>query len=357
MRRARPDTEWVRRLGGLWVAALGALVLASGCGPDQAAGRNVQAADAAAPATGGSEAVDDNIRVLLLLAKGSEIPGNTSEETRKNYQAALEVYEKILSAGVRGEGRRRAWLGAGRCHAKLGNLWQAYEAIERSFPPELEPVGVQERVSLEFEIAERLEALGAGAVPDAGKGEKKLSGLEAASRVLDRIVYNDPRSPEAPKALLRLGDCRVRLDDIEGAERAYRRLLAPSYTATPASFEARAALAKLLIGKDHGGNVPPRVVKEATEYLRECALFKPKSDALKARIKAARKQRVAAAGRDLLNQARFHLRQGNQKAGVFLLQDVLRKHPGTDAAREAEQILERLGIETDPEGGDGHEDE
>jgi hypothetical protein len=78
---------------------------------------------------------------------------------------------------------------------------------------------------------------------------------------------------------------------------------------------------------------------------------------LRKRIEEARKQRVSAGGEDLLRQARFHLRQGNRKAGGFLLQDVLRKYPGTGAAQEAKRILERLGIEVEPEGGDGHEDE
>ncbi len=322
-----------------------------------------QTGDAVSPHAGmpgnavGNKEIDDNLKVLLLLARGSEVPGKTLAQTRANYESALDIYRKIIDSGARGRALHQSYFGLGRCYVALGRPWAAFVAIEKSFPLQLEPTGVQQRVSLEYKIARQLMARGEAGIEQGLEQDKamqkKINGYQAASRVFNRIVYNDPRSAEAPKALLALGDCQVRLGDLDAAENAYRRLLRNGYEKTVESYEARAALAGVLIGKDYGASIPQAVVQEAKALLRECSLVPEKSSALCARIEKARTQRVAAGARDLLRQARFHMKQGNRKTAVFLLKDILKLYPETSSAVKAAKYLQRLEPQ---ENGDGRDD-
>jgi len=290
-----------------------------------------------------AEDAGKEFEILLALARGQYQETSDEEETKSNLTEALAIYRQMIELGASGNMRREAFWGAARCCFRLGRLWEAFEAIEQSFPPAFEPQAVAERVALEYQIAVCLMRYGAQQVPDAFADDKPLTGYEAASRVFRAIVYNDARAAQAPLALLGEGDCLGESGDWQGAQKAYRRFLR-EHPRHELAAEAKAALARALVVSAAGGK--SALVEEAAALAREAEAQEMIGERLRIRLEAYRRARQETLAADLLAKADFYLRQKTpqgRKSGVFTLREVMRQFPATKAAQQAARRLAECG--------------
>ncbi len=266
-------------------------------------------------------------------------------------ETARAEFERAVAAGLNGREHLEALFGLGRCQILQGELWEAFQNLEASFPGELEAEAVSARVKVEFDLAQRLLKLAGQPVPGAVDDKKNLTGWEAASRVFAAIVYNDPLASEAPAALLASGDCLERLGRWPEAEQNYRRLIA-AHPDTNEGRLARAALAELLVRHRRESGRADRAAREAAQLLDEAIAGEKPEPAgagagLKEKIAAAQQARDEAQAADLIERARFYLRgtERQRKSGLFVLQDAVHKYPQTKAAQEARKLLDQAGVE------------
>jgi tetratricopeptide (TPR) repeat protein len=282
-------------------------------------------------------------RALVRRAWEAESAGGTDR--------ALGLYRRAAEMAVPGESREYAWFGIGRCEARRGRLWSAFEALERSFPPTYVSGEVERRVALQMRIGRALMALGTEPVPDLPDGEKSLSGLAAASRVFQRVVYNHPNSREAAEALLLRGDCLRAVGDRSEAEIAYRRAIRRRETWS-GGWVATAALAELLIRAAPEGPGRAEALDEAEALLESAGSVPRPPEALATRLRSARALLRETRAADGLARALFYLERGggrHRQAAVFSLREVIRRFPGTEAADTAAQRLGDLGVAPEPD--------
>lgn len=255
---------------------------------------------------------------------------------------ALAIYRATLRNGATGEVAEEAWLGVARCELLLGNPWRAFLAVEQSFPSHYDARRVSERITLQIEIAKALEAQGMTPV-DMGEGEeKKSTGYEAASRIYERIVYNDPQHPFAPEALLRAGDCHRKIGNYDQAEFRYRQLLT-HYEHAEAVGLARPSLAEVL-ARRHRATNPDAVRSEVADLLPPEELEVEMSEAVRERTQAAHAVRNETEAESMYEKARYYAGTGRRgrSAAIFLCEDILKRFPGTPSAVEAQTLLETL---------------
>ncbi len=268
-------------------------------------------------------------------------------ESAGQMESALALYREAVAIGAPGESLEYAWFGVGRCEARRGRLWSAFEALERSYPPSYVPDEVERRVALEMRIGRALMALEGGEVPDLPPGEKSRSGYAAASRVFQRVVYNLPNGQEAAGALLLRGDCLRAMGDLAEAEIAYRRAMRRREESLD-GWRATLTLAELLVrtAPEDAGRVER--LTEAAALLESVETSPRAAEALADELNRARRLLEETRAADALDKAQFYLERGDarhRQAGIFALREVVRLYPGTAAAGTAADRLADLGVE------------
>ena len=292
----------------------------------------------------------------FALAKGTEgaaldaAKRNEDEVYKDQLRKSVDAYRAIVDMADAGtEAREEAWYGIARCEYRLGNWWQSFEALERSFPKRFERQEVEGRIKLEMFIGERLWRLGEETIPDAvSKDGQLLNGYQSASQVYARAVYNQPAASDAPVALLRRGDAAAMEQNWEEAAKFYRQVV-EYYPESESAQLARASLAETIYkrypkelpeaGRDDLGNIMDDVERARNNLSEEAA---------------ERRQRVVAMANEReaepkLRQAKEYLKSMRLKksrdAAVFLLGDIVSFYPNTPQAMEAAEILRGMGIE------------
>lgn len=256
---------------------------------------------------------------------------------------ALALYRATLRNGATGEVAEEAWFGVARCEFRLGNPWRAYLAAEQSFPHHYDARRVSERIGLQIDLAKALQAQGMTPVDTGEEEEKKTAGFEAASRIYERIVYNDPQHPFAPEALLRAGDCHKEMGNYDQAEFRYRQLLT-HYERSEEVRLARPSLAEVLTRKHRASN-PDAVRSEMTDLLPPQELDAQMPEAVRERTEAAFAVRNETEAESLYEKAKYYASAGGQRsrdAAIFLCEDILKRYPQTPSATEAQALLESL---------------
>ncbi len=282
--------------------------------------------------------------MLLLLAKGTDTPGNTPEETEKNIREALKIYRQIVEFGATGETLRKSYWGMARCEARLGNQWEAFLAAEKSFPEKFISSEVAARIELEYQAGIELQKLGAGEITQAEKNAEKITGFEAASRIFAAIAYNDPLNRRFPQALLRQGDCLLALGKDRKATQVYERVLADC-AGKDEAYSARATLSSIVFRLAREQRQPEQELERAAKLLAECEKKNYFGEELKERITFARAAEAQARAGFLLDKSRFYLRgatAAGRKSAEFYLREIIRLYPGVPAATTAEEMLGTL---------------
>lgn len=345
-----PSVPGTRFLSSLWGVCRGTWILfcllafslspsLSSLRADEGAERAAGASEAARQAAASRQASAIPVERLFRTALERE------EEGEDGAEDALAIYRAALRNGATGMVGEEAWLGVARCEHRLGNHWRAFLASEQSFPSQYDARRVSERLALQIRIAEALEAQGAALVAG-GEGDgdgKKRSGFEAASRIYERIVYNDPQHPFAARALLRAGDCYLEIGDLDQAEMKYRQVMT-HYERSEEMQLARLSLAKVLSLK-HPRTGHDGVRSEVSELLPPPEMGASLPDEVRERAEAALAVHNQAEAESLFEKARYYASTGGRRgrdAAIFLCEDILKRYPDTPSAAEAQALLDTL---------------
>lgn len=303
---------------------------------------------AARPRTQGMSA--RQLAPFFSLAKGSEGAaleasgtGDTSAY-RQRLENAINAYMEIVSMADAGtEAREEAWYGVGRCEYRLGNWWKAFDALERSYPARYDPREVEARVKLEMFVGERLWQMGDAPAPDAD-----LAGYQAASRVYRAVLFNQPRSDNAPLALLRQGDAAARDKDWDEAGKYYRQLV-ETYPDSDEAMRARSSLAETIYSKEWPTGMPEEAIKDVKMLMDD--VYRTEDSLSPEAVERRSKAEAAVDGADAamkLRQAKEYLAKMRTKksrqGAAFLLSDIVSKYPNTPQAEEAKAILDSIGV-------------
>ena len=277
-------------------------------------------------------------------------------EREKQFADAMAVYRMALHNGVTGQAKDEAYLGLARCEEKQGNLWKAFLAVESSFPERDALIAMtndergremERRLKIETRLGEALAQAGKAAVPDAAdKSGKAMNGWAAAAAVYYAIVYNNPKTVFARKALVRRGDCLRQNGDYGEAEKSYRMLI-NTFPGTPEVAEANIALAALLAEKTSGnGGIRGDAEQETTAIFNAAAATPDLKPELKEKLAEAQSAvRENKAQALLASVKNYYLKSGGKQgrqSAEFLLADIVARYPESSAAKEAAELLKKL---------------
>lgn len=188
--------------------------------------------------------------------------GVPAEERQKRLEEAAARYKEVVEKFPEFERVSFARYGVGVCLAQLGQLDEAVAALEAIPAPdrggELSAAG--------YLLADCLIRQAPATADDALQEDIVREKLTAAAVLLDAFVMANPKAPEAPAALRKLGHCTMRLgvtladpgvrnQTLHRAREVYERL-ARDYPKDPLAGQARLDQAKVkaLLG-DKGGAV------------------------------------------------------------------------------------------------------
>ncbi len=300
----------------------------------------------------------------FALAKGSEAMALESSQKgdeqvyREQLGKALDAYMAIIAmADASTEAREEAWYGVARCEYRRGNWWQAFDALERSFPKKFEKGEVAGRIKLEMYIGERLWRMGNDPVAGANPDGAPLTGYQAASRVYAAAIFNQPTAQDAPLALLRRGDAAALEKDWKEAAKFYRQVI-EYYPESEQAMQARSSLTESIYRQDWPAGFPEAARSDVALIMDdvERADSRLSDDALE------RRKRAVTVANDLeaetkLRQAKGYLKsirvRKSRDAAVFLLGDIVSFYPNTPQAGEAADLLRRLGVQPPATLADG----
>lgn len=318
--------------------------------PDEKDRKNTAKPEAAAGTTV-STIIKDGVEVrkvnaptnpyLYLSAKKLELKGGESIED------AMAIYRMAIHNGAKDRALEEAYLGLARCEYARGNYWQSFRAVESSYPQQFSRQALDQRARMEMDLAKLLLQRAGQPVEGAlDKAGKQLNGYQTAATVFDAVVYNDPKGPFAPAALRQKAQCQKELQDYDEAAKTYYTLL-NTYPHSPEVAEARLEQVELLALKTRNeGGIKGQQQDRVVEMLRK-AKTEQKSDdpAYQEKIRQVEAQVQENQAGARLQEAKYYIKRGGGKAEAaakFMLEDILRRYPGTKAVPEAQELLNKI---------------
>lgn len=288
-----------------------------------------------------------------------------------NPERALQEYDHILEKWPDALELPEALFGRAQALFALGRMMDAFVSVEKSFPSRPILAELDKRNALELKIGQAMLALGSAEAPVLPDGDqkKKWSGFDAASRVFEAIVYNDPEGAYAAKALLLLGDAYQKAGVTDKAEAVYRRLVS-EFPSSEWLDAAKLGSARCLLTRmEQGDRIRSEDLQEARRLLQGVQSEKKKPEEVRseaARSGDSREGDMATPQQDVINmhdeltarlqaqkalkmmeQARIYLRSHrseSRRGAVFLLREICSAYPNTPTAEDARQELTRLGV-------------
>jgi cellulose synthase operon protein C len=179
------------------------------------------------------------VAVLFRLAENAyfqtlafEKKNERTNDLSKLYDDAAKRYQTVIDQGAEFDRLPHARFGLAMCYFKKGDFEKAREAIEKI------PVGdrTNDLSYAPYLLAECLLRQAPATVSGAGETRKLLETLEVAAGNLDGFVTANPKAPEVPDAMLKLGVCQLR----------QAALIAVPAERAPILNNARATFEKLL---------------------------------------------------------------------------------------------------------------
>ncbi|MFH0910315.1 MAG: hypothetical protein V1918_02215 [Planctomycetota bacterium] len=260
-------------------------------------------------------------------------------------EKALKEYDAFLGRPENGDLALAAHFGRGKALRSLGRLLEAFEEMEQSFPPMPNTQEIEARCAIEMEIGKQWLALGAKPVSPGGSDpEKNESGYQAASRVFQAVVYNDPQGALAPEAILGLGDAELGLSHFERAENTYLRLVR-DYARSPWSDVARVRAARSMALRHPKEGMQSSLLLGAEELLSAVGATPWAYAPAAAEVEETRKLLNEGRADEDLARAEFYLKGPNERAknaGAYLLRAIQERYAGTPAATKARERLRAL---------------
>lgn len=258
---------------------------------------------------------------------------------------AMAIYRMALHNGAQGVAKEEAYLGLARCEYRLGNYWQSYKAVESSFPQEFEHAKIQLRSRMEMDLAQLLAQKKSEPIPGSEeKGGKPMTGYQAGAAVYNTVIYNDPKSEFARQALRYRGLCLKDAGELEEAEKSYY-MLVNTYPSSREALEAGPEMVELQALKSRGeGGLRGKKYDEAINRLRQSKTVTSAGEDFNGKIEKAQQAVDESAAETRLKEAQYYRSRGGRKgndAAEYILADIIKRYPQTQAGQEAQKIFEK----------------
>ncbi|HEX3148844.1 MAG TPA: tetratricopeptide repeat protein [Gemmataceae bacterium] len=143
--------------------------------------------------------------VALAAEKRTDLP-NRQAELNKLFDEAAKRYAAVVEKGGEFERLSLARFGLAMCLFKKGEFDKAKDILDKI--PNADRSG--ELAYTPYLLADCMLRQAPATVSGAGETRKLLEALEEAAGLLDGFVNANPKAPEVPDALLKLGTCQMR---------------------------------------------------------------------------------------------------------------------------------------------------
>jgi tetratricopeptide (TPR) repeat protein len=143
--------------------------------------------------------------VALAAEKRMDLP-NRQAELAKLFDEAAKRYQAVIDKGGEFEKLSLARYGLAMCYFKKGDYDKAHDILEKI--PNADRGG--ELAFTPYLLADCQLRQAPATVSGAGETRKVLELLESAASNLDSFIAANPKAPELPDALLKLGTCQMR---------------------------------------------------------------------------------------------------------------------------------------------------
>ncbi|NIA21129.1 MAG: outer membrane protein assembly factor BamD [Anaerolineaceae bacterium] len=228
-----------------------------------------------------------------------------------------------------------AWLRAEAVFAG-GDYYKAFRAYEDFIDNYAGSRMVDKALVREMETAEALLGPARRKVLGLGLG----SGNDEAVAILEKVYAHRPTGPLAADAIFRIGEFNTAKGKFEEAEEMYRRFL-DEFPNHPRSRQAQLLAAQSAMASSLGPTYDDASMNRAQDLLRSYQDKYPQMAARENVAGALEKIRRNRA-RKKYEMAAYYWRARRPKAATFYARKVLGEFPGTPAAAEARQLLEKI---------------
>ena len=284
--------------------------------------------------------------VALAAEKRQDLP-NRQAELAKLFDDAAKRYQTVIDKGGEFERLNLARYGLAMCHFKKGEFDKASDTLEKI--PNTDRVG--ELSYTPYLLADCRLREAPASVNGAGETRKLLELFEQTAADLDGFITANPKAPEVPDALLKLGTCQMRqaaliavaqerAPIIQAARQTFQKLM-QQFPKEPQAAQAKMENAKCMaLMGDKGG-----AVNELRQFTQDPWQSSPTAPfAIMAMATLLREQNQAQAAADVLAAARQKHESGMQKDPERIA--LLRYHHGV-ALQEAGKFAEaRQALDT-----------
>ena len=267
---------------------------------------------------------------------------------------AKAIYRMAIHNGAAGYELEEAYMGLARCEYRQGNYWAAFQAIESSFPKKFVTKEVELRVKMELDLAGRLARTGKREVTGAPLEKDKngnnlpsrINGYEAAALIYKAVTFNDPKGAYGPRGLLMSARCYKEAEQYYNSEVEYRHLV-ETYPDSEEAQKAQAELVEVIALKNMNNDkgIEGGTQDEVLSRMQQAKVVAKNSPQVSKSVEKAESAVAQTQSKSMLEKADFYIQRGNRKsraAASFLLSEIIRLYPQTEAAEIAAKKLKRL---------------
>ncbi len=256
-----------------------------------------------------------------------------AQEAERIVQGWLRVYREQRDC-------QSAFFLLGECRRALGHYDEAYEAYEQLLDGYAgtdlftHVLGLETGMGQEYLNGRKRKVLGALWVTAYDEGEQ----------MLERVFQRDPRGASGKKALSLLADYHYKQNQFESAQDEYQRLAA-NFPNDPDTAEFKRLAGQAALGRFRGVSTDARALDEAELQLRRLAQEHPQEAQRRQVGEILRGIDERRAEKDF-EVAEHYRRTDKVKAAVYYYRCVVREHPGTVWATQAQARLAELDAQS-----------
>lgn len=209
--------------------------------------------------------------VALAAEKRNDLP-NRQAELMKLFDEAAKRYQAVIEKGGEFEKLSLARYGLAMCYFKKGDYENAHDTLEKI--PNADRGG--ELAYTPYLLADCQLRQAPATVSGAGETRKVLELLESAAGNLEGFISSNPKAPELPDAMLKLGTCQMRqaaliavpqerAPILQAARQTFQKLT-QQFPKEPQAAQAKMESAKCqALAGDRGG-----AINELKQFTHEC---------------------------------------------------------------------------------------
>lgn len=171
----------------------------------------------------------ENAYFVGLANEKKSDPNSRNPEVMRQFDEAAKRYSAVIEKGAEFDRVSLARFGLAMCHFKKGEFDKAKAALDPI--PNADRAG--EMAYVPYLLADCLLRGAPATASGAAETRKLLESLEQAAGHLDGFISSNPKAPEVPEAMLKLGTCQMR----QAALIAVPQERAPIINAARATFE------------------------------------------------------------------------------------------------------------------------